>query len=104
MLFLSSILFRLPVVQVINCRSKEQNAAMSACDTPKADTMKDNVSRNSVDEGLPRELSSISIASGNIQDDVFCARGHPQHTLKNIFGYYQTKKLCDVVLIAGGTR
>lgn len=77
---------------------------MSACDSQKAEPTKDNVSTNSVDEGLPRELSQLSLSSASSQDEYYCDKGHSEITLKNIFSYYQSQKLCDVVLIAGGCR
>ncbi|XP_038214043.1 kelch-like protein 5 isoform X1 [Zerene cesonia] len=77
---------------------------MSTCDTQKAEASKDNVSQNSIDEGLPRELSQLSLSSGSSPDEFHCHKGHSETTLKNIFGYYQAQKLCDVVLIAGTCR
>lgn len=77
---------------------------MSTSDTQKPETSKDNISSNSIDEGLPRELSQLSLSSAASQDEFFCDTGHSGAALKNIFGYYQSQKLCDVVLIAGGCR
>lgn len=69
------------------------------------DHMKDNVSRTSVDEGLPRELSQLSLSvSTTSQDESYSYKGHSDVTLRNMYGYFQAKKLCDVVLIAGGCR
>ncbi|KAH9627698.1 hypothetical protein HF086_016852 [Spodoptera exigua] len=77
---------------------------MSASETQKPESSKDNISSNSIDEGLPRELSQLSLSSGSSQDEFFCDTGHSGAALKNIFGYYQSQKLCDIVLIAGGCR
>lgn len=77
---------------------------MSGCDSQKAESSKDNVSTVSIDEGLPRELSQISLSSASSQDEFFREKGHAEIALKNIFGYYQAQKLCDVFLIAGGCR
>ncbi|KAI8421797.1 hypothetical protein MSG28_009754 [Choristoneura fumiferana] len=77
---------------------------MSGCDSQKAEASKDNISTNSIDEGLPRELSQLSLSSASSQDEFYCDKGHSETALKNIYGYYQAQKLCDVVLIAGGTR
>lgn len=77
---------------------------MSGCDSQKPESTKDNISTNSIDEGLPRELSQLSISSSTSQDEFFCDKGHSEYMLKNIFGYLQAQKLCDVALIAGGSR
>lgn len=77
---------------------------MSGCDSQKAEASKDNISTNSIDEGLPRELSQLSLSSASSQDEFYCDKGHSETALKNIYGYYQAQQLCDVVLIAGGTR
>lgn len=76
---------------------------MSACDPQKSETANDNVSTNSIDEGLPREFSQISLTSTSSQDE-FYNNGHSEVALKNIYGYYRSQKLCDVVLIAEGCR
>lgn len=77
---------------------------MAASESQKVEASKDNVSTDSVDEGLPRELSQLSLSSSSSQDEFFCDKGHPELTLKNIYGYYQSQKLCDVALIAGSCR
>ena len=77
---------------------------MSACETQKTEAAKDNVSTHSVDEGLPRELSQLSLSSASNSDEFHCNKGHSEITMKNMFGYYQSQKLCDVALIAGGCR
>lgn len=77
---------------------------MSVNDSQKPETSKDNISNNSIDEGLPRELSQLSISSVSSQDEFFCDKGHSGSALKNMFGYHQSQKLCDVALIAGGCR
>lgn len=77
---------------------------MSASDAQKAEASKDNISNNSIDEGLPRELSQLSLSSASSQEEFFCNKGHSGLALKNIFSYYQSQKLCDVALIAGGCR
>ncbi|GBP42338.1 Kelch-like protein 5 [Eumeta japonica] len=77
---------------------------MSGCDSQKPETSKDNISSSSVDEGLPREFSHLSLSSSTSQDDVYNDKGHSENTLKNIHAYYHAQKLCDVVLIAGGNR
>ncbi|CAH2047275.1 unnamed protein product, partial [Iphiclides podalirius] len=77
---------------------------MSACESQKSETAKDNISTNSIDEGLPRELSQLSLSSASSQDEFYCDKGHSETALKNIYGYYQSQKLCDVVLIASGCR
>lgn len=77
---------------------------MAACDSQKQETSKDNISTTSIDEGLPRELSQLSLSSATSQDESFSDKGHADATLKNIFGYFQAQKLCDVALIAGGCR
>lgn len=77
---------------------------MSACESQKTEASKDNVSTHSVDEGLPRELSQLSLSSASNPDEFHCNKGHSEITMKNIFGYYQSQKLCDVSLIAGGCR
>lgn len=77
---------------------------MSLSNSQKADASKDNISNNSIDEGLPRELSEISLSSTSSQDEIYCDKNHPENTLKNIYSYYQSQKLSDVVLIAGGCR
>lgn len=77
---------------------------MAACEPQKPECSKDNISTNSIDEGLPRELSQLSLSSATSQDELFSDKGHSDSTLKNIFGYFQAQKLCDVALIAGGCR
>lgn len=77
---------------------------MSGCGTQNAEASKDNISTTSIDEGLPRELSQLSLSSASSQDEFFCDKSHSESTIKNIFGYYQAQKLCDVALIAGGCR
>ncbi|XP_028175970.1 kelch-like protein 5 isoform X1 [Ostrinia nubilalis] len=77
---------------------------MSGCDSQKAESSKDNISTNSIDEGLPRELSQLSLSSASSQDEFYCDKGHSEITLKNLFQYFQSQKLCDVALIAGGCR
>ncbi|KAL0830632.1 hypothetical protein ABMA28_002774 [Loxostege sticticalis] len=77
---------------------------MSGCDSQKPESSKDNISTNSIDEGLPRELSQLSLSSASSQDEFYCDKGHSEITLKNIFQYFQSQKLCDVALIAGGCR
>lgn len=77
---------------------------MAACEPQKSECSKDNISTNSIDEGLPRELSQLSLSSATSQDELFSDKGHSVSTLKNIFGYFQAQKLCDVALIAGGCR
>lgn len=77
---------------------------MSGCDSQKPESSKDNISTNSIDEGLPRELSQLSLSSASSQDEFYCDKGHSEVTLKNIFQYFQSQKLCDVALIAGGCR
>lgn len=77
---------------------------MSNSDSQKPEAAKDNVSTNSIDEGLPRELSQLSLSSGSNPDEFHCNKGHSESTMKNIYGYYQAQKLCDVALIAGGCR
>lgn len=76
---------------------------MAASESQKPDGFKDNISNNSIDEGLPRELSQLSLASAASQDE-FTDKGHAENTLKNVCSYYQSQKLCDIVLIAGGCR
>ncbi|RVE44844.1 hypothetical protein evm_010499, partial [Chilo suppressalis] len=75
---------------------------MSGCDSQKPEGSKDNISTNSIDEGLPRELSQLSLSSASSQDEFYCDKGHSEVTLKNLFHYFQSQKLCDVALIAGG--
>ncbi|KOB76183.1 Kelch-like protein 5 [Operophtera brumata] len=75
---------------------------MAASESQKPECSKDNISTNSIDEGLPRELSQLSLSSATSQDELFSDKGHSDSTLKNIFGYFQAQKLCDVALIAGG--
>ncbi|XP_039755120.1 kelch-like protein 5 [Pararge aegeria] len=77
---------------------------MSNCESQKPEAAKDNVSTNSIDEGLPRELSQLSLSSGSNPDEYHFNKGHSESTMKNIYGYYQSQKLCDVTLIAGGCR
>lgn len=77
---------------------------MSGNEPQKSEASKDNVSNNSIDEGLPRDLSQLSFSSGSNPDDFHCNKAHSETTLKNIYGYYQAQKLCDVVLIANGCR
>lgn len=77
---------------------------MSGSDSHKSETTKDNISTNSIDEGLPGELSQLSLSSSSSQDEFFCDKGHAEVALKNIYGYYQSQKLCDVFLIADGCR
>ncbi|XP_052740873.1 kelch-like protein 5 isoform X2 [Bicyclus anynana] len=77
---------------------------MSNCDVKKPETAKDNVSTNSIDEGLPRELSQLSLSSGSNPDEYHCNKGHSETTMKNIYGYYQAQKLCDIALLADGCR
>ncbi|CAG9787729.1 unnamed protein product [Diatraea saccharalis] len=77
---------------------------MSDCDSQKPECSKDNISTNSIDEGLPRELSQLSLSSASSQDEFYCDKGHSETALKNIFQYFQSQKLCDVTLIAGGCR
>lgn len=77
---------------------------MSACETQKGEASKDNISNNSIDEGLPRELSQLSLSSNTSQEEFYCDKGHSDSTLKSIYDYYQSKKLSDIVLIAGGRR
>lgn len=76
---------------------------MSNCDSQRPETAKDNVSTNSIDEGLPRELSQLSLSGGN-PEEINCHKGHSETTMKNIYGYYQAQQLCDVTLIADGCR
>ncbi|XP_041980208.1 kelch-like protein 5 [Aricia agestis] len=77
---------------------------MSGCDNRKGENSKDNISTISADEGLPRELSQISLSSESNSEECHCDEKHSESTLKNIYGYYQSQKLCDVVLIAGECR
>ncbi|XP_026748878.1 kelch-like protein 5 [Galleria mellonella] len=77
---------------------------MSGCDSQKPECSKDNISTTSIDEGLPRELSQLSLSSTSSQDEFYCDKGHSDSTLKNIYQYFQAQKLCDVALIAGGCR
>lgn len=79
---------------------------MSGCDSQKAEASKDSIllSTNSIDEGLPRELSQLSLSSASSTEEFFCDKGHADTALKNIFSYFQSQKLCDVTLVAGGCR
>ncbi|KPJ19785.1 Kelch-like protein 5 [Papilio machaon] len=76
---------------------------MSARDPLNSETAIDNVSTNSTDEGLPRDFSQISLTSTSKQDE-FYSNGHSELALKNLYGYYRSQTLCDVVLIAEGCR
>lgn len=77
---------------------------MSTTKSQRAECSRDNISTNSIDEGLPRDISQLSLTSVSSQDEVYCDKEHSENTLKNIFGYYEAQKLSDVILIAGGIR